>query len=203
MCPWDFYCLGLLPELLYIICIPCIAGSTKLSDKFQSQFARDMHDCIKGTHGSALAGFAEKGQVDAADDDAVRVFAIALKYNCWIEYCQFMFGSSAASVGEAKIQAVDEASEKAIAAAEEVKAKQRALMEADLGEDALYSSPGKHRKIRYTFIAEACPRPDRNLGLHRGMVGLNRLHPWHLELSCTSSLLVSGICSWTWGHYTL
>ena len=51
--------------------------------------------------------------------------------------------------GEEKIHAADQASEEAINAAEQVKAKQRAALEAEYGDDALFSTPGKNRKFRY------------------------------------------------------
>ena len=50
--------------------------------------------------------------------------------------------------GEARICLANGASEEAVTAAEQIKLKQRALLEAEYGEEALFSTPGKHRKLK-------------------------------------------------------
>lgn len=47
-----------------------------------------------------------------------------------------------------RISAANSASEDAISAAEQVKSKQRASLEADYGDDSLFSTPGKQRKFK-------------------------------------------------------
>jgi len=53
--------------------------------------------------------------------------------------------------GDLRIEAANHASEQAIRAAEEVKARERISLEADPLDDLVTSTPGKHRKIKYGF----------------------------------------------------
>ena len=62
-----------------------------------------------------------------------------------------MLQSPANDAGELRIEAANSASEQAICAAEEVKARERISLEADPLDDLVTSTPGKHRKLKYEF----------------------------------------------------
>ena len=59
--------------------------------------------------------------------------------------------------GQLRIEAANSASEQAICAAEEVKARERISLEADPLDDLVTSTPGKHRKLKWGF---PCFPPD-------------------------------------------